>query len=132
MKIWAGWERSELFEASLGKLKMINACCERRFFIIFIIFIIFIRSPFFISSIIFISILKLTLHSRKSLTTQERVNMAFFKGLTSRLCLFSLLCSATLAAPVAEPINEAELVKRVRGGSDNPIDANFDITNWPT
>lgn len=58
--------------------------------------------------------------------------MAFFKSLTSRLCLFSLLCSATLAAPVAEPINEAELVKRVPGASAaDPIDANFDITNWP-
>jgi hypothetical protein len=58
--------------------------------------------------------------------------MAFFKSLTSRLCLFSLLCCATLAAPVAEPIDEAELVKRVPGDSaTNPIDATFNITNWP-
>jgi hypothetical protein len=58
--------------------------------------------------------------------------MAFFKSLTSRLCLCSLLCSATLAAPAAEPINEAELVKRAPGDSAaDPIDAVFDITHWP-
>lgn len=57
--------------------------------------------------------------------------MAFFKSLTSRLCLFSLLCSATLAAPVAVAINEAELVKRAPGdSSDEPIDAWFNIAGW--
>jgi hypothetical protein len=57
--------------------------------------------------------------------------MAFFKSLTSRLCLFSLLCSITLAAPVAIAINEVELVKRAPGDSFNkPIDAWFNIAGW--
>ena len=64
--------------------------------------------------------------------------MAFVKSLVGRLCLFSLLCSTTLAAPVAElfdefdgPFNETELVKRNLGDQDDPIDATFNIANWP-
>lgn len=51
--------------------------------------------------------------------------MIFFKSLTIRLCLFSLLYSTTLAAPV-----EIGVVKRARGDQNDPIDVWFDINGW--
>lgn len=57
------------------------------------------------------------------------------KDLTSRLCLLSLFCSATFAAPVNELADEAGLVARADDdgkGTDksNPKDAKFDVTAW--
>ena len=58
-----------------------------------------------------------------------------YKSLVCRLCLLSLLSSVTLAAPVAEPIEEIDsepgLVKRAGGSHGDPIDATFNIAGWP-
>ena len=52
---------------------------------------------------------------------------------TKLLCVLSLLCSVTFAAPVAGSIDGTQLMKRGVPGRDksNPIDATFDITGWP-
>ncbi|KAF4631513.1 hypothetical protein G7Y89_g6614 [Cudoniella acicularis] len=60
--------------------------------------------------------------------------MAFFKSFASRLCLFSLLCFAAIAAPVTEifdqsdvPFNEKDFEKRAPGDTEaEAIDATFD------
>lgn len=69
--------------------------------------------------------------------------MAFFKSLVGKLCIFSLLCSATIAAPLAdvpladgmnEPdvaFNKRDLGKRVLRDQNNPIDVTFNIAGWP-
>ena len=66
--------------------------------------------------------------------------MLFSEKFTGRICLSFLMCSAALAVPVPDLINEIQihsnelgLVKRVPGGSAaNAIEVNFDVTNWPT
>ena len=51
--------------------------------------------------------------------------MTFVENFVVRLCIFSSLFSAALAAPTG-----ADLVKRAGDNPTDPIEANFDITGW--
>jgi hypothetical protein len=50
---------------------------------------------------------------------------------TKLLCVLSLLCSVTFAAPVVGGDSDGTAQGTPGSSEDNPIDATFDITGWP-